>query len=65
MARFWPIQFPPGMMKPRRACFFSIHLSVDHPFFDCIPVQTVVAADLEGWNLTFVNHSIDRRLMNL
>ena len=47
------------------ACLFlAIHLSVDHPLFDCIPIKTIVVADLERRNLTFANHSIDRGPMN-
>jgi hypothetical protein len=44
--------------------FSAIHLSVDHPLFDCIPIKTIIVADLERRNLTFANHSIDRGPMN-
>src|ERR1035437_7745908 len=42
-----------------------VQLLINHPLFDCIPVKTVVAADLESRNLTPASQSIHCAQMNL
>ena len=50
---------------PPEACLFSaLHLQVDHPLFDYIPVKTDFGADFESWNLTLANQSVECGQMN-
>lgn len=43
----------------------DLQLSVDHPLFECVPNKTMVAGDLERWNLTLASEFVDYVGMNL
>ncbi len=59
----WPVLF--SALCGGAGLLISFYWSIDHPFFDCVPVKTVVAADLEHRDLTPVNQLAERARMNL